>query len=260
MKKLIRFIAAAFAVTILMSLISPSMAYADSGSTIIDDKAGLFTSEQSEKLNAKMQKISQKYDYSVVLLTVPSTNNIYSTTYINDYYDVMYEDLHKISKDCIFIFRDIDERILEIRAYGECQKFLPNKRCEKVIDKMARNIMRDQYYEGFLTGLDQIKSYLLYHPNPMTWTLVQILIAVVVAAIVVASMVRTSESRITTNANTYLDISNSGIVAKRDVYYNTTVTRTRINTSSSSGGSHSSSGGRSTSSRGHSSSGARRRI
>ncbi|WP_312369294.1 TPM domain-containing protein [Lachnoclostridium sp.] len=100
--------------------------------------------------------------------------------------------------------------------------------------------------------------------NVLYKTWFQLLAAIIIGVITVAIMASRSGGRVTINNHTYLNEGNSGIVARRDDYISTSVTKVKrpepnhtTNTSSSGGGRSSGGGGVSSGGRSHSGGGRR---
>lgn len=240
-----------------LSLVSAKQAFASEEKTYVDDQAGLLTSSEKETLNQKILSLKKKYDFDIVILTVPSRDTYSATTFINNYVDKRANN-NEISDNLVICFRDVEDRWLEIRGYEKAETYITEGRANSIIDEMTPDIRRNEYYDGFLVFLEEVDHYLGIHPNPLTWTWVQLLIGLAIGGIVTIIMVSQNDGKVTTNNRTYLDAANSGLVAKRDTYLTTTVHRVKIETSSGGGGSRG--GGRSISSGGRSSSGAGRRV
>ena len=69
------------------SFVPIKQALASQSQVYVDDQAGLLTSSEIETLNQKILSIQKKYDFDVVILTVPTRDTYSATKYINDYVD-----------------------------------------------------------------------------------------------------------------------------------------------------------------------------
>ena len=79
----------------------------------------------------------------------------------------------------------------------------------------------------------------MHHKYSLKRILIELVIAIVVGLIAIAIMVGNAGGKNTTNCNTYLDPTNSRVLAKRDRYIRTSVNKRKIeksDSSSSSGG------------------------
>lgn len=212
---------------------------------IIDD-LDLFTEEQEQTLNKKAKAIQDKYKVDVILITTDEVINSFVELYSENYYDEHYDRKKDISKDAVIIVRN-GYRYVYISGYGKCETYVSNNRIEKILDDMTPLHRQDQFYEAFCVMYDSIRHYLGLNPNPLTWTWVQLLIALAIGAISVGIMLYNSGGKVTTNNRTYLDLEHSGLVSKRDIYLRTTVQKIHRpksnNSSSRSSGGHSHSGG-----------------
>lgn len=217
--------------------------------SFVDDGADLFTEAEESKLAEKIQKIQNKYDADVVIVTVEDRGYISATQYVEDYVDLNC-DLDNFKENVTILFIDEADRFVEIQGYGVCETFINNNRVDSILDDIEDDLHVDSYFEACYTALREISNYYGSNPNPLTWTWLHALVALIVGAIVTIVMVANSKGKVTTTSRTYLDNEHSGLVAKRDMYVTTTVHRTRIQSSSSSGGR--SGGGRSSGGRSHS--------
>lgn len=225
--------------------------------TFIEDEAEVFTEQERIKLTEQCKKIQDKYKVDVVIITRQDTGSKIIKRYMEDYYDRRYDIEKNISKDTVLVLRTIKNRWVEIQGYGKCEGFINNNRIESILDDMESTHRQNRFYDAFSIMLDDVYDYLGTNPNPLTWTWVQFLIAIVIGGISVACMVASSGGKVTTNNRTYLDNAHSGLVAKRDIYLNTTVKRIHRPQSNGGGGGGGHSG---RSSGGHSHSGGGRSM
>jgi uncharacterized protein len=126
--------------------------------------------------------------------------------------------------------------MIGIQAYGKADTYITSNRIDTILDNMTSDFSQDLYFDAFLIYLEDLDTYLNKHPNPLTWTWVQVLIGLLIGGIITAIMVSNSKGKVTTNSRTYLDQENSGLVAKRDMYITTTVRRIHKPKPSSGGG------------------------
>lgn len=212
----------------------------------IEDQADIFTPSQEEALTKEMKRLQEKYDMDFVILTTNGRGGYTAKQVIDNYVD-FHCDLNILSEDVVISLRDVNDRWIEIRGYGKGETYITDSRVDRILDNMTPDLLADRYYDAYSVFLDNVDTYLNRHPNPLTWTWVQILIGLAIGGMITASMVYHSKGKITTHFRTYLDKENSGLVARRDIYIRTTVSRTKIQSSSSgggrSGGGRSSSGG-----------------
>ena len=224
----------------------------------LEDEADLFTDTEETKLINQCKAIQKKYKVDVIILTRETSGNKSPEWYLEDYYDEHFDIKKDIAKDTVLVLRTINNRWIQIQGYGKCETFINSNRIDTILDDMTPDLRNNDYYDAFTVFTKDINKYMGRHPNPLTWTWVQLLIAAVIGAIVTACMVSQSGGKVTTDNRTYLDMSHSGLVAKRDIYLNTTVRRIHHPQPSSSGG-RSGGGGR-VSSGGHSHSSGGRSI
>ena len=148
----------------------------------------------------------------------------------------------------------MEERYINVQAFGKAEKKIPDAAGEKIIDAMYNDLRAGRYYEACKIYAEKVQYYMDYVPFYLSiWF--QLLAALAVGGISVGAMVSGSGGKVTTNAGTYADRAHMGIRARRDDYIRTSVTKRKKPESSggsSGGGSshHSSSGGHSHSSAG----------
>lgn len=232
------------------SFLPDAKVLAESTYPFVEDDADLLTDSEEKALSEKIEAIRKKYNADVVILTADDLGWRYTTQYIEDYYDTMYAQ-GKINENATILYIDISDRTLEIQGYGACEEFISPSRGDNIRDAMGDELHYNNFYEGYLIGLNKVSTYLGRNPNFLTWTWLHLLVALIIGTIVTIVMVSHSKGKVTTSSRTYLDQAHSGLTAKRDIYLNTTVRKVRIE-SSSSGGSHSS--GRSSGGHSHSTS------
>lgn len=228
-KRLLRtFLAYLLSTLVLFSFMAPftrSYVHAASpSSSHINDWADLFTQAEEEVLLKKMAKLEDKYKIDIVILTVDDRANMPAEEYAALYADQQI-DAGLLSKNCVVSIRDIEDRWIDILTYGTAKTYVTDLRAEKLIDAMSPDLRKDDHYQAYSIFLTDLGTYLGKHPNPLTWTWVQLLIALAIGGGITAVMVSNSQGKVTTTNRTYLDEANSGLVAKRDMFINTSIKR-----------------------------------
>lgn len=216
------------------------------------DEAGLFSSSERDSLAERLEKRGEEAGCGIYVLTSDDSGNGTSDRYLEDFYDAGYES-GAINPDAVLIHIDMQEHYVNIQAYGEAEKKIPDAVGEKILDAIWDDLHYGNYYEACMTYADRAEYYMNYVPFYLrAW--VQLAVSLVIGAVAVAVMAANSGGRETVGANTYLDQRCSGVKARRDDYIRTSVTkRKKPETSSggrSGGGGHTSSGGHSHSSAG----------
>lgn len=234
----------------------------------IDDEAGLITDESSmETIVNNCKTIYSNYDTEVFILT---KNSIPGN---RKHYLEITADAHEVTDAVLLLINmDSNNRGYEIQGYGSAEFALDDKRIESVLDRMYPDMVDGNYTDAIFTFIGSVNSacqsfdYQDYEENPQhyvphgetdyrkgiynPWS--QLFFAIVIAVIIVIIMVANSGGKVTVDQNTYLDRTDSRILARYDHYIRTTTTKRRKPSDSSSSGGHSSGGGRSSGGRSHS--------
>lgn len=216
------------------------------------DDADLFSQTERRKLEDYLEKMGKKAGAGIYILTSDDSGNGTSDKYSEDFYDTGYDE-NTIDKNAVILHIDMEERYVNIQAYGESQAKIPDNIGEKIIDAIFNDLRAGEYYDACITYADKVEYYINYVPFYLkAWF--QLLAALVIGGISVSVMAAESGGKMTANAATYTDRAYTGIRARRDDYIRTSVTRRKKPESSSSGrsggGGHTSSGGHSHSSAG----------
>lgn len=216
----------------------------------IYDDADLFTSEEEGDLQDYLKKMSEKAGVEIYVLTSEDSGYGATDRYIEDFYDAGYAN-DTIEENAVLMHIDMEERYVNIQAYGPSQERITDQTGDAIIDYIIKDL-KDGDYEWAARGFaDEVERYMNYVPiYKRVWF--QLLVAVVIGAISVAIMAASSGGKMTAGASKYQDSKYSGIRARRDDYIRTSVTKRRKpqSTSSGGGGGHRSSGGHSHSSAG----------
>lgn len=229
----------------------PQLPHIKKGNYFIDD-ANLFTAKQEEKYMKELEKINGKQDADLYVITIDSFDGASTWDYIDDLY--AQNDLgENVAILSIHIGDDI--RNVDFQPYGKTlsEKYLPDKRCQKITDA----IFDDVYYNHYTSAMDKFLSkagYAMNHKPPLVdpkIVLYELIASMIIGLVYIAILISGSSRHNQTTSKTYLKPGSEQVLARVDSYTHTTRTKHKIESSSSSGGS---SGGHSSRSSGHSSS------
>ncbi|ROR31713.1 uncharacterized protein EDD66_101331 [Mobilisporobacter senegalensis] len=246
--------------------------HADSTSQKVYDNAGLLTSEELMSLESAALEIGEKYNTDIYILTDEDSDGKSRKVYMEDFAD----EKEVTDSTIIFVNMESGNRGVEIQGYGTNKSLINSSRIEYILDDVTPYLSDEEYYQAFVTFLEEVDYYLGIDPSKDTAThapdnnyassdkyyeeengansilsefWVQLIIALVIGGIAVGIMAFNSGGRVTVNERTYLDANHSRVIAQRDDYIRTTTTKTRRpqnnNNRSGGGGSGVSSGGRS---------------
>lgn len=250
---------------IILSILIPLKANASEYKLNVNDSANLLSVSQVENLNTLLRKYSDKYGIDIVVLTVKGLEGKSDRNYLEDYVDSAL-DAGIYSENITILQFDTDSRYCTIQAYGSCEQIIDDDNIEYILDVVAPQISDHNYYNAFSDFAEGVNHY---YDNPRyefrrepfylkTWF--QLVAAIAIGGIVVGSMAYHSQGRNTVNNHTYLDERRSGIVAKRDIYIRTSVTKVKKPSTNENGGGGRSSGGGGFSGGGRSHSGGSRKC
>lgn len=220
------------------------------GISYIKDEADLLTSSEEADLDRLLRTYSEQYRIDIVVTTRNGLDGKSDKRYLEDYVDSVI-DSGFYSENIVILQYDIDSRYCTIQAYGDCEFVIDDDNIEYILDVVCPQITEKQYFNAFEDFAKGVKHYYNnpkyeYGQKPFyieTWF--QILLSLCIGGIVVGSMAAQSKGRNTVNNHTYLDEQHSGLVAQRDVYLRTSVTKVRkpSNNNNGTGGGRSSGGG-----------------
>lgn len=250
---------------IILCTLLPSKVNATETKVNVNDTAKLLNESQVENLNALLNDYSKKYNIDIVVLTIDGLDGKSDQKYLEDYVDSVL-DAGIYSENITILQFDIDSRYCTIQAYGSCESVINDDNIEYILDVVAPQISDHNYYEAFR---DFAKGVDHYYNNPSfefrhepiyfkTWF--HIVVSLIIGGLVVWGMAYHSQGRNTVNNHTYLDEKHSGVVARRDVYLRTSVTKVKKPTENNNSGGGRSSGGGGFSSGGRSHSGGSRKC
>lgn len=248
----------------------------------VQDLADILTDEEEASLREDCISYGDLNEIDIFILTtnsVPKNRKVY----IEDFYDSHAD----ILTDAVFVLvnMDPDERGVEMQGYGQCEFSLSDDRIDQLLDGIVPYLSDGAYYDAFCYYLQEVDYYMSIEATsdyvhteqdninydeyyaeeveltPFEYIVFNLIVAagasgVLTLIIFIISLFRRGGS-VTTNRNTYMDVSNSRILGHWDRYIRTTTSRRpkpKDNNSSgsshigggvSSGGSSHSGGGRS---------------
>lgn len=258
------------------------------------DEDGLLSDKELADLKQLLAESSETAGADIICITARVSSYEKEKKYLEDFFDAQY-DAGLLREDAALLLVNMELRDVFIQGYGLCEFYLNNDRIEYILDDITPYLSDADYAKAFSLFADEVVYYMgeedgvsfeygegaqpgesysgpgsYYQKKPTAWEafsslpfgLIAIL-SVAIGGISVAMLSASSGGSVTTDSRTYLDGVNSGIVAHRDDYIRTSVTKRRKPQESSSGSRHGSGGGRSShgggiSSGGHSHSGGRR--
>ncbi|SFR63788.1 uncharacterized protein SAMN05661086_00628 [Anaeromicropila populeti] len=217
------------------------------------DTIDLFGND-AEELENYLNEKSLSSGFDIIVITEDSITYSEQKEYLEDFADTTAYS----SPDCVLMLLNLNPQDsgYEIQGYGKAEDYITNSRIDQIVDDIYNNLKQHNYVAAIKHYADKVEKYSSKKPGaPTAMTyLLMLAISMGISAVVVGIMVFNSGGRMTTSFNTYLNPQNSRILARRDRYVHTTVTKTKIERSSGNGGGH---GGISAGGRSHSGGGRR---
>jgi len=224
------------------------------------DTAGLLTIEQAERLLKKLDDVSERQNFDVIIITVDSLKGYKATEFADDafdYYDFGMGD----SRDGILLLISMEERDWAISTHGYGITVFTDAGQKYMVDSFIGYISKGNYYKGFDKFVDladkfitQAKTGTPYDINnlpkkPMSpvWILISILggafIALIITGAMRSSLKSVSKQR---GASNYIVSTVMSPFANKDLFLYSVVTKKAKPKEKSKGGSsiHKSSSGR----------------
>lgn len=229
------------------------------------DQADLLTDQEEQSLDAKLKEISERQQVDVAVITVDSIPEGYS---VRGYADTVYEDSgygFGSNKDGLMLLISMEDHDWYITTMGYGITAFTDAGIQYIGDQITPDLANKSYAgafntyaelcDDFITQAKSGKSYDIDNlrakiPLARKWIYISIGIGLVIGVCVVSSMsakMKTVHSQ--SAAKDYMKKDSLNITERSDLYLYHTITKRKIEKSSSSGhgGSsthHSSSGGR----------------
>ena len=251
MKKIV----AILLITLLASLLLPFTVYAadDNFSYYVADAAGLLTDIQQRMLEVRAGELSNKYRCDVRIITVDDMAD-YGFRRLEDFSYTVYTayDLgYGSGKDCVIFALSMADRDYDLRVWGTYgNTVFTLYGIDNLLDKyVLKELKNDDYNKAFSVLLDRAEVYfkMAEDGTPFdkgtdsankTIPLIIIIIASLLIALVVCSIWKSKmkTAKIARTAGNYIPQGGFRLTGHGDMFMYRTVTRTKIQTSSSSGG------------------------
>lgn len=225
-----------FVVVLCLSL--AVSAFAVSGADIYDE-ADLLSTQEETQLAEKLSEIGEEFDAQIVIMTVSSTGgNI--DAYIEDKFDSMNMGYGE-NRDGVLLLVCMDSREYRILSNGYAGEAIGTDQIDAISEAIVSDLSEGAYADAFSTFADQCAYYLGGYLNGFPFNvgknLVVALIIGVVAGVIVAFILKKQlkSVRQQKQANVYIKPGSMQITASRDLFLYREVSRTKKQSSSSSG-------------------------
>ncbi|MCB5935826.1 TPM domain-containing protein [Caldibacillus thermoamylovorans] len=217
----------------------------------IYDQAGLLTDREVTKLETLATQVGEKWDTDILIVTV-NDPNIDVKQYTEDFYDEKIDEQGLDKWNVAMLTVDMNNREVYLAGFYKGKLYLNDSRLDNIREQISPALTAGNYEQAFEQFIWLVDDYMAGEPaNIFLQWWFQLIIAVVIGGVITGAFVYNSGGRVTTNNRTYLNTDTSHILAKRDDYIRTVVTKTRKPSQNSSSGGGGITGG------GHSHSGSR---
>lgn len=246
-------------VIVLLIPITSLSSFAATDKQRVFDEAALLTDEEITEIEAMAKEYSEQRETDFVILTTDSSAT--AKRYMQDFYDEQGLGYDSEHGNTAIITVNINNREVYLAGFGKAEKYLTDRRLDKVREKITDDLTDGEYLYAFKGFIKKSDYYFDYEPNVnpdnvfyKTWF--QFLLALVISVLIVGLMLYQEKSKITTTQNTYKDMKRSKVISQKDRFIRQHVTKThspqsKSNNSGGGGGgttgggsSHSGSGGR----------------
>ncbi|MCI8306617.1 MAG: TPM domain-containing protein [Lachnospiraceae bacterium] len=229
------------------------------------DEAGLLSGDEQEKIRGKLDSVSEKQKFEIVIVTMDSIGASYPEDFADDYYDYHnygYND----SRDGILLLVSMEDRDWHISTTGYGVTAVTDAGIEYLSDRFLPDLSNGNYAAAFDTFIDDCDRFVTHARNdkpydegnmPKTYNALLIVGGSVLAGLIIAIIVvsvfmgQLKSVRARKTAAEYIVTGSMKVEDSRDIYLYSNVTkraRPKQTSSSSSGGgsrTHRSSSGRS---------------
>ena len=158
------------ALTLALAIVLISMFWVSCGSCFamtdapkVNDYAGLMTGEDSDRLEAYLDEMSEKLQFDVILLTTNDTGSRTAAEYADDFYDSNGYGYGEYYDGCIMIV-DLGEGTYVMTTCGNGIYYLSDSDIESVYDSFY-DVYSDEnasWYDVFALGYaDKVKEIVL---------------------------------------------------------------------------------------------------
>lgn len=227
----------------------------DDSTSHVYDVAGLLSADNVSELEriAKEYGEKQDLDYYIILtdvldgVTIPADESLRRSA-VESLSEEFYTNLQASGiqqKNCavltIFYPGVKGQNYADISGQGTIKEKLDNSRCQKAVEEMKSDLVDGSLYEASITYIQTVDRYIKVRPglNPDFFLLklpFQLLFGFIIAIIIILIMVHNSGGKVTVTQSTYLDAKSPGVIGRYDRFVRKTVSKRKIESSSSSGG------------------------
>ena len=214
---------------------------------LIDD-AGLLTDSEIEKLSERLDSISEEHKVDFVIMTVIDSSVYEIENYMRSIcldYGYGYGD----TNDCVMVMVNLGTRKFRVVSYGLAAEAISIDSCDDIEIEMESDLSNGDYYDAFEIFIKESEYLINGHINGFPFKLAQNLlisigiglVVALIATLVMKSQLKSVKEQKT--ANLYTRHGSMNLRVQNDLFLYSTVTRVKIQKTSSGSSSGGSRGG-----------------
>ena len=246
--------------TILLFMLSTVGVWASEGSDDsgfsgeyerLTDSAGLLSEEEAQNILTKLDEVSERQKFDIVILTVDSLEGATATEYADDFFDYNDYGMGEDKSGILFLIT-MSERKWCISTHGEAIQIFTDAGQEYMTDNFGSYLSDGEYYEGFMKFADLCEEFIIQAQSGEPYDVENLpeetipfymifLISLVVGFVIALIVTGVMRSRMKTvhmkpDAADYMKDGSLHINRSRDIFLYHQVTRTAKPKEESSGG------------------------
>lgn len=167
--------AAVITVFILVFALAISVSASTSG---VFDESGIFSAEQQNELQTKIDDIEKDVEFKTYVITVPSLEG-----YTVEQYTEMYRDQNDLYTDCVLMLVSTGDRKVDIASQGKGQDAISESDRETIYNDVYDYLAESDYYSAFSIFLDDVKTYSHPHVSGI-WILISLAAGFIISLLI----------------------------------------------------------------------------
>lgn len=224
---------------VVMLCVSLTISASAASGADVYDEADLLTSAEEAQLAEKLSDIGEQFDAQIVVMTVSSADSSIDT-FVEDVYDSMNMGRGE-NRDGVLLLVCMDSREYRILSNGYAADAIGMDQIDAISEAIVSNLSDGEYADAFAAFADNCAYYLDGYLNGFPFqagkNLVIAFIIGIVAGVVVAIVLKNQlkSVRQQKQANVYIKSGSMQLTTSRDLFLYREVSRTRKQSSNSSG-------------------------
>ena len=206
----------------------------------LTDSAGLLSEEEAQTVLAKLDEVSERQKFDVVILTVDSLEGKTATEYADDFFD-HYGYGYGKEKDGILLLVSMEDRDWALSTHGYGITAFTDAGCDYIADQFKSSLSDGEYEKAFEIYIDQCDAFVTQarddrpydnsnlprKPLGIIWVPVALVLGFICAVLIVGGMkqqLKTVAGKMT--AGNYQKKGSLNVTERSDLFLYENVTRT----------------------------------